>query len=197
MSQEPYRAADELGCGLDAIHSLQNRPLPCVVLFKVRIILWKKTPMHKLGSQIQLWLRPSGCPPAPPPPRVMSTVQPLLGRLTGEGFPTATKEPLPTTRSAPGSSPALTFICVTWMVSPTISDSNSTISDSKPPLPSNVIYCRVDVMCPHFCPCYLVLTITFIPHISRLYVGVPQKMGTDGFKTNIRAQRSLSGILIL
>lgn len=126
----------------------------------------KKTPMHKLGSQIQLWLRPSGCAPPPrppprPPARVMSTVQPLLGRLTGEGFPTATKEPLPTTRSAPGSSPALTFNCVTWMVSPTISDSNSTISDSKPPLPSNVIYCRVDVMCPHFCPCYLVLTHHF------------------------------------
>lgn len=136
--------------------------------------------MHKSGSQIQLWLRPSGWGL----PRVMGTGQQLLGRLTREGFPTATMEPLPTTRSAPGSSPALTFVCVTWMVSPTISDSNSTISDSKPHLPSNVIYCRVDVMCPHFCPCYVVLTITFMPHISRLYVSVPQKMGTDGFKTN-------------
>ena len=38
-----HRATDKFGCGLDTIHSLQNRLLPCVVLFKVRITLWKKT----------------------------------------------------------------------------------------------------------------------------------------------------------
>lgn len=42
-AQELYWAADKFGCGLDAIHSLQNRLLPCAVSVKVRIRLYKKT----------------------------------------------------------------------------------------------------------------------------------------------------------
>ena len=56
---------------------------------------------------------------------------------------------------------------------------------------------RAYMMFPHFSPGSLVPNITVTTHISRLYVGMPQQMGTDGSKTNRRAQHPLSGILSL
>lgn len=70
----------------------------------------KKPPMHESGSQIQLWLRPSGRGPS----RVTGTVQATAlssqqGRAS-HGHP----EPLPVARSAPRSSPDLPFVGHEW-----------------------------------------------------------------------------------
>lgn len=154
----------------------RSRPLPCAVLLKVRIVPSKKPPMRESGSQIQLWLIPSGRAPSKVTGTVPATALSSHQERVSHSHPGA----LDHTEVSP---PKLTSfaMCVTWAVWPTLSDSNSTISDSYPHLPSNMTGSLRDIS---------ETNITFVTACRR-------KWGLMAFNQTAEPWHHLSGILIL